>query len=415
MKAGIITIGDELLIGQVIDTNSAWIASELNKLGVAVIEKKSIADIEEHISLSISEYLQKYDIVFITGGLGPTNDDKTKNVLCKIFKSQLVLNNEVLNNILILLSKRNIPINENNKNQAMVPDKAIILQNEIGTAPGLMFTQNNKYLFALPGVPFEMKNIFQNHIVKILKENLNIRPILHKTILTGGLPESVLAEKINKWETNLPDYIKLAYLPSPGYIRLRLSIYDLHENNLATLETMTDELKQIIPDNIIIEEDTTPEKALRKILQQKKLTISTAESCTGGKIASLITSVSGSSAYFKGSIIAYSNEIKTQFLDIPEKILKNYGAVSKEVVEAMALNIKIKFNTDLSIAVSGIAGPDGGTNEKPVGTIWIAVASKNKVYSKKFNFSNDRLINIERTANTAIIMLTKFIEDIELF
>lgn len=409
MNAQIITIGDEILIGQVVDTNSAWLAKELNKIGIQVSKIISIGDDASEIQQTITEALHSSNIVIITGGLGPTKDDITKNVLCRIFNSELVLDNSVLENIKFLLDKRNIPLNENNISQAMVPDKAKVMNNSLGTAPGLMFEINGKLLFSLPGVPYEMKHIFSEHISAELQNKFQLLSNFHKTILTAGLAESVLAEKIQEWENRIPKDIKLAYLPSPGFIRLRLSKNNANKSDIETINFLVEKLKTILPENIIATEDIRLEEVLGNLLKQNSKTISTAESCTGGKIASLITSIPGSSAYFKGSIIAYSNEIKVKELSVNLETLEIYGAVSEQTVIEMAENIIKKFNTDYSLAVSGIAGPDGGSEQKPVGTIWIAVSNTKKTLTKKLLFPFDRITNIERTANTALLLLINYI------
>lgn len=409
MNAQIITIGDEILIGQIVDTNSAWIAKELNKLGISVSKIISIGDDASEIQQTITEALHSSKIVIITGGLGPTNDDITKNVLCQIFNSELVLNSYVLENIKFLLDKRNIPLNENNRSQALVPDKAKVLNNLIGTAPGLMFEKNDKILFSLPGVPYEMKYIFSEHVINELQNKFQLLSNFHKTILTARLAESVLAEKIQEWENSIPKNIKLAYLPSPGFIRLRLSKNNADKAEIETINLLVEKLKTLIPENIIATEDIRLEEVLGNLLKQNNKTICTAESCTGGKIASLITGIPGSSAYFEGSIIAYSNQIKVKELSVNPETLQIHGAVSEQTVIEMAENIRKKFNTDYSVAVSGIAGPDGGSKQKPVGTIWIAVSNTEKTLTKKLLFPFDRITNIERTANTALLLLINFI------
>jgi nicotinamide-nucleotide amidase len=409
MNAQIITIGDEILIGQIVDTNSAWIAKELNKLGISVSKIISIGDDASEIQQTITEALHSSKIVIITGGLGPTNDDITKNVLCQIFNSELVLNSYVLENIKFLLDKRNIPLNENNRSQALVPDKAKVLNNLIGTAPGLMFEKNDKILFSLPGVPYEMKYIFSEHVINELQNKFQLLSNFHKTILTAGLAESVLAEKIQEWENSIPKNIKLAYLPSPGFIRLRLSKNNADKAEIETINLLVEKLKTLIPENIIATEDIRLEEVLGNLLKQNNKTICTAESCTGGKIASLITGIPGSSAYFEGSIIAYSNQIKVKELSVNPETLQIHGAVSEQTVIEMAENIRKKFNTDYSVAVSGIAGPDGGSKQKPVGTIWIAVSNTEKTLTKRLLFPFDRITNIERTANTALLLLINFI------
>lgn len=409
MQASVITIGDEILIGQIVDTNSAWISQKLNETGIRVNYVISVGDNKADIVEAILNMMSKTDIVLITGGLGPTNDDITKNVLCGLFDTKPVLNEGVLENIKELLGKRGIVINQNNYGQAMVPEAALVLNNKAGTAPGMLFEKDGKYLISMPGVPFEMKYIMESHVLPFIKSTFKTKPILHKTILVVGLAESVLAEKIADWENALPGFVKLAYLPSPGFIRLRMSIYESKSEDMQLLENLLTGLKLIIPENIIAEDDVKPEVLIGNLLKERGKSMSTAESCTGGKIASMITAVPGSSAYFKGSVVSYDNEVKLNVLKVNEADLVKYGAVSQQVVEQMAKGALKLLNTDFSVAVSGIAGPDGGTEEKPVGTVWIAVASETKVVSKKYLFFNDREINILRAANTALAMLTEII------
>ncbi len=410
MQASILTIGDEILIGQIIDTNSAWISQKLNEVGVRINTIISIGDDKKDIVEAIDTLLQKSDLVLITGGLGPTNDDITKNVLCEMFDSKLVLSNLVLDNINELLSKRGFTMNPKNYDQAMVPENAIVLNNKMGTAPGMLFEKNGKYLISMPGVPFEMKHLIESQVLPFIKKTFQTKPILHKTILVVGLPESGLAEKIAEWENALPEFVKLAYLPSPGFIRLRMSIYESEPTHQLLLESLLVSLKQIIPSNIIAEHDVKPEILIGELLKEKGMTMCTAESCTGGKIASMITEIPGSSAYYKGSVISYDNEVKLNLLKVNENDLTKYGAVSQQVVEQMAAGAIKLLNTDYSVAVSGIAGPDGGTPEKPVGTIWIAVATKESIVSRKFLSLNNREINILRAANTALALLIEVVK-----
>lgn len=410
MFASIITIGDEILIGQIIDTNSAWISQKLNKEGIIVKEIRSIGDNKEQIISTISEMMNISDLVLVTGGLGPTNDDITKNVLCELFSSKLIVSEAVLQNITEFVTLRGFKMNTNNHDQAMVPNNATVLNNKMGTAPGMLFNKDGKYLISMPGVPFEMKHLMETQVLPFIKKTFTNKPIIHKTLLIYGLPESVLAEKIAEWENALPEFVKLAYLPAPGFIRLRLSIYEAEPEHQMLIEDLIINLKKIIAKNIFAEEDIKPEKLIGQLLKAKGKTLSTAESCTGGKISSLITSIPGSSVYYKGSIIAYDNSVKTNILAVKSEILKEYGAVSQQVVEKMAYGILNLLKTDYSIAVSGIAGPDGGTPEKPVGTIWIAVASHEKTISKKYQSLNDRETNILRASNTALAMLIEMIQ-----
>lgn len=411
MEAAILTIGDEILIGQIVDTNSAWLGNKLSEAGVRISKILSVGDKRDDIEQAVEMLMKNYKLVLVTGGLGPTNDDITKSVLCDYFNCKLVKSEEVLENINELLSKRGVPLNQNNINQALVPDKALILNNKKGTAPAMLFEKNGSFLISMPGVPFEMKWITENYVLPFIKDKFDPNQIFHKTIVTSGLPESVLAEKIADWENSLPEYVKLAYLPSPGFIRLRLSIYDYLPEYQTVVDDLVMKLKSLIPNNIIGEDDKKPEVLIGELLKKYSKTMSTAESCTGGTIASMITSVSGSSAYFMGSVVSYDNSVKINLLGVNESDLENYGAVSQQVVEQMAKGAIKTLKTDYAVSVSGIAGPDGGTPEKPVGTVWIAVASPNSVVSKKFQFFNDRDINIKRAANSALAMLIDFIRE----
>lgn len=415
MKSEIITIGDEILIGQIVDTNSAWMAQQLNSIGVSVSQITSISDEKNHILKTLQDAESRADIILVTGGLGPTKDDITKNTVCEYFGSKLVLHEKSLLNIKTFLEKRGVnTIINNNRNQALVPDNCCVLENYIGTAPGMWLEKNNKVFIFMPGVPFEMQFLVTNEVLPRLKSKFKLPEIVHKTIHVYGIPEAYLAEKISDWESALNQNIKLAYLPSPGLIRLRFSITGNNKPELLKqIDSEITKLKQLIPDNIISTDEKKIEEVIADLLKSKNATLSTAESCTGGAIAQAITSVSGSSAYYKGSIISYSNDVKINELGVLLSDLERYGAVSKEVVEQMAVRVRLKINTDYSIAVSGIAGPSGGTAGKPVGTIWIAVASAHKVISKKFQFGDNRIRNIERAKNTALDMLRKFLISID--
>ena len=414
MEAAILTIGDEILIGQIVDTNSAWLGNKLNEVGVRISKILSVGDNRKDIEQAVDMLMEKYRLVLVTGGLGPTNDDITKNVLCDYFNCKLVQSDEVLANINELLGKRGVPLNQNNLNQALVPDKAVVLNNRRGTAPAMLFEKNGSFLISMPGVPFEMKWITENYVLPFIKDKFDTNQIFHKTIVTSGLPESVLAEKIADWENSLPEYVKLAYLPSPGFIRLRLSIYNYLPEYQTLIDELVAQLKLLIPKNVIGEKDKKQEVLLGDLLKIYGKTMCTAESCTGGTIASMITSVPGSSAYFWGSIVSYDNSVKMNLLGVSKFDLEKYGAVSQQVVEQMAKGAITILKTDYAVSVSGVAGPDGGTPEKPVGTVWIAVASQNSVISKKLQFFNDRDINIKRAANSALAMLIDFVrEDVE--
>ncbi|MBI9053042.1 MAG: competence/damage-inducible protein A [Bacteroidales bacterium] len=410
MNAIIITIGDEILIGQTVDTNSAWIANRLNLIGIDVLKIISISDKREEIIKALNDSKQNVDIVLITGGLGPTNDDITKETLAEYFGVGLVQNNEVLNHIEKFVIKRKAHMNERNIKQAEVPENCKILQNEIGTAPGMLFEDGKRIIISMPGVPFEMIELMKNNVLPILKDMRSDLHIIHKIILTQGVPESKLAEILENWENNLPDTISLAYLPSPGLIKLRLTAKGDNElmlNNAIKKELI--KLESIIPELICGYDSEKLEELIGKILLSNNKTICTAESCTGGNIAHLITSISGSSGYFKGGVVAYSNDIKQNILSVNKSIIDDYGAVSKQVVEEMALGAKKIFNSDYAIATSGIAGPTGGTNEKPVGTIWIAIANNDGVYAKKYIFGDQRERNIQRASLTALNMLQKLV------
>ncbi|HNQ60242.1 MAG TPA: competence/damage-inducible protein A [Bacteroidales bacterium] len=406
MKAEIITIGDEILIGQIIDTNSAWIANELNLIGIDVCRMISIADQADEIIRAVDDSFQRVDVIVMTGGLGPTSDDKTKQVLCDYFQTHLLFDEEAYKDVEKFFSDRNLEVNEFNRQQAMLPENAINFPNSMGTARGMWFTKDGKHLFSLPGVPYEMKAIMQQSVLPELKKLSGLQFIFHKTIMTTGIGEAFLAEKIHTWETELPSFIKLAYLPSPGLVRLRLSAKGSHPEIVQNaVMQKVEELEKIIPEYIYGFDDEPLEKVVGDILKQKEKTLCTAESCTGGYISHLITSIPGSSDYFKGGVVAYSNEIKAEILQVDENLLKEYGAVSQQVVEAMAINARRLLQSDFSIAVSGIAGPDGGTPQKPVGYVWIAVADAQTCKSEVFHFGNQRMQNIQRTALSALNLI----------
>ena len=415
MKAEIITIGDEILIGQTVDTNSAWMANELNLVGTDIIRITSISDNKKEIFKALDNVTEDVDIILITGGLGPTDDDITKSALAEYFGADLVQNKDVLKHIEQFVIKRKAHMNERNVKQANVPENCKILTNTIGTAPAMLFEDNGKIIISMPGVPFEMKEIMKNHVIPLLKEKDNSFHIVHKVVLTQGMSESKLAEVLEDWESTLPIEISLAYLPSPGIIKLRLSAKG---NDKTFIERLVNEelekLQGIIPELICGYDLDSLEEVIGKSLIKLNKTLSTAESCTGGNIAHLITSISGSSAYFKGGVIAYSNEIKENVLSVSKSNIIDYGAVSKQVVEEMAKGIRELYNTDFAIATSGIAGPTGGTKEKPVGTTWIAIANRDKVISKRYIFGDQRERNIQRASLTALNMLKKLMLENEL-
>ncbi|MBW6498011.1 MAG: competence/damage-inducible protein A [Bacteroidales bacterium] len=413
MHAEIITIGEELLIGQIVNTNASWIAERLNEAGVAVKQVTVVADSESEILRALSEAFSRSDLVLTTGGLGPTRDDVTKLALCHFFKTGLVLNQEVLEDVSMLFSQRNLALTELNRQQALVPEAAKVLRNSNGTAPGLWLEKEGKICVAMPGVPYEMKAMVEGYILPELKKQRKDSFIVHRTILTQGIGESFLSEIIAEWENNLPPFIKLAYLPSPGMVRLRLSASGAREEDLMiALSEEEEKLRSLIPQYVWGFDRDTLEGVIGKLLVEKGLTVSTAESCTGGYLAHKITSVAGSSAYFMGSIVAYANELKSRFLWINKKLIEKHGAVSREVVEAMALNGCQTMSSDFCMATSGIAGPGGGTAEKPVGTVWIAVAFRDKVSSRLLHLGDQRDRNIARATLATLAMLREKILEI---
>ncbi|MBR6066828.1 MAG: competence/damage-inducible protein A [Bacteroidales bacterium] len=405
MNAGIIIIGDEILIGQVVDINSSWISREMNKIGFRTETVITVGDDGKSISDAIDRCLEVADVVFMTGGLGPTKDDITKKVICEKFGTELVLNEEVLANVAEMLGRRGIAMTENNRGQALVPATATVINNAVGTAPGIMMERNGKLLFSMPGVPFEMRYLMEHEIIPLIKKHYNLKPVFHKTLLLTGIAESILAEKISDWEDSLAKNVRLAYLPAYSSIRLRLSVYQPDDTIESYINAKVEELKRIVPENIIAYEDIKLEELVGKLLKDKHCTVATAESCTGGKVASLITSVSGSSEYYKGSVVSYCNEVKADVLGVSRADLEKYGAVSSTVAEQMASGVRRLLKTDYAVATTGIAGPTGGSDEKPVGTVWIAVATPTRVVSRKYVFGKDRSINIERFAASALSML----------
>jgi len=416
MLAEIITIGDEILIGQIIDTNSAWLGTELSNIGISVKQITSISDDKQHILEALALAEKRADIIIMTGGLGPTKDDITKHTLCQYFKTTLIVNQEVLNHVTAFFEKRNRPMLDVNLKQAEVPVNCEVLFNNHGTAPGMWFKHNNKIFISMPGVPFEMKGIMMDYGFDKLKQNFILPFIYHRTILTQGIGESFLADKLTDWENNLAAKdIKLAYLPSPGMVKLRLSAKGDDKQKLKiVVDNEADELYKLANDYIYGEEELgkaapTFQSIIGEILTKKNKTISIAESCTGGYISHLITSIAGSSAYYKGSVIAYENNIKIAELKVNPDTLKKFGAVSIECAKEMASGILKKFNTDYAIATTGIAGPTGETPDKPIGTVCIAIAAKNEVTAQKFIFGNHRERNIRMAADMALSMLNKVI------
>ena len=407
MNAEIVTIGDEILIGQIVDTNSAWIAQELNSIGFEVSRITSISDSGNEIKSAIDESFSRVDVVLMTGGLGPTSDDITKPALASYFGTTLTLHKPTLEHIATLFEQRGLPLTDSNRAQALLPTTCKVIPNIQGTAPGMMFHSGNKVLISMPGVPFEMKEIMQSHILPWLKHHGKMLDIIrHKTIHTFGLPESFLSEKLTSWERALPSHIKVAYLPSPTAIRLRLTA---RGRNLDMLETSIKkaayELLAEIPNEAFGYNNTSMAEVVGQLHTLTNTSVCTAESCTGGTIAQMLTAVPGSSRYFMGSVVAYANSVKEGVLNVNSSEIEFSGAVSKEVVESMAKGALRIFGTDYAIATSGIAGPGGGSHEKPVGTVWIAVAARDRVVSQLFRFGTDREKNIIRSSVSALNML----------
>jgi nicotinamide-nucleotide amidase len=406
MKVEIINIGDELLIGQVVNTNASWLADQLTLNGFTVGRIVTVSDNIDDILNAFREGLLKSDILLVSGGLGPTSDDLTREALCRFFSCNMRSDEDSLETIKKIFGRRNWLLTAINIKQAEVPEKCKAVSNPIGTSPGMWFEENGKILVAMPGVPFEMKKMVSDIILPQLKERLGQEKIVYRNILTQGLGESSLAERIKDWENDLPSQITLAYLPQPGIVRLRLMTKGNDEEEmLVMINKQIEKLKSIIPELIFGYDQETMESIIGELLLNKNVSLSTAESCTGGYIAHLITSVPGSSGYFKGSIVSYDNEVKIQQLSVREDDIQKWGAVSEQVVTQMAENVRERLKTDYSIAVSGIAGPDGGTIEKPVGTTWIAVATPENTIVKYFIFGDNRERNIRRAALTALNML----------
>lgn len=412
MEVEIITIGDELLIGQVVDTNSAWMGQLLGDAGFHVVRKVTVGDKEEDMLDAFSAAMKRSRIVLVTGGIGPTKDDITKKTLCKFFRTGLRFSEEVLENIEDIFWKSGKIMNELTRSQAYVPENGTVIQNKMGTAPVTWFDSGDHVLVSMPGVPYEMKWVMKEEIVPRLKKKFHRDEyIRHQTLWVNGYTESALAIRLGEFENGLPAFMKLAYLPTPGLIRLRLSAYYTDENAVdSAIKEQTRKLKTILGGNILAEEDKPIQEIMGELLRHKNLTLGTAESCTGGKIAEMITSVAGSSDYFVGSVVAYSNQVKHHVLNVSETSLQTYGAVSREVVEEMVSGAMKTLGSDCAVATSGIAGPGGGSPEKPVGTVWIAVSYKEKVRSRLFLFGKNREQNILRASNMALLMLKELVE-----
>ncbi|MGM9806192.1 MAG: competence/damage-inducible protein A [Candidatus Aphodosoma sp.] len=412
MKTHIINIGDELLIGQVVNTNASWMAEELNKCNISVTNISVISDGEDDIIRHLDLSLAETDVVLITGGLGPTKDDITKTVLCRYFNDELVTHIPTLENVRRFFERRGLPFTDINKAQALVPSRCKVVLNEVGTAPCMVFDHEGKTIVSMPGVPFEMKWLMTNHILPMLCAKLGSEAIVHRTVLTFGIGESFLADRIASWEDALPSYIRLAYLPEAGKVRLRLSAYGSDHLQLqCEVEKRIGQLHDIIPDNIYGYDDDTVQSVVGRLLAGRHATLATAESCTGGLVANTIVSVPGASEYFVGGIVAYDNRIKISQLGVPEGILGRHGAVSEETALAMARGCLAVFGVDYAIATTGISGPGGGTADKPQGTVYIAVASSaGKAVCRRYVFQTIRTEHQCRTANQALFDLWQMLK-----
>ncbi|OJW18486.1 competence/damage-inducible protein A [Mucilaginibacter sp. 44-25] len=412
MLAEIITIGDEILIGQIVDTNSAWMAQQLNLIGIRVKQISSVSDDRSHILKALDEAASRADIILITGGLGPTKDDITKQTLAEYFKVPMVLNEEALNLVLERFKRYNRPMLEVNRMQAQVPQNCEVLQNYNGTAPGMWFYEGGKVYVSMPGVPFEMQYMVQEQVIPKLKTVFKLPVIIHKTILTAGEGESYLAERIADIESALPSHIKLAYLPKMGQVRLRLSAYGEHKDFLQQqVGAFAAQIVERVKDNVMAEEDKPIEKVVLDEMESRHLTLSVAESCTGGYFSHQITQHAGSSSVFLGGAVTYSNQLKEDILGISKETLYQYGAVSEQTATEMVEGALRQFKSDYAVAITGIAGPGGGSEEKPVGTVYVAVANANKTVVKKFTFGNKRVQNIEQSAVRAFFMLNTLLKE----
>ena len=408
MKAELITIGDEILIGQIINTNAVFLAKELNKIGIEIAQITSISDQKEHIIEALDASTKRAEVVILTGGLGPTKDDLTKHTLCEYFNDTLIENEEILAHIEEIFKKYvNTPINNQNRQQALLPSKASIFKNDHGTASGMWFEKKDQIIISLPGVPFEMKSLMNQSVIPQLQKHF-IRPfILHKTIMTYGLGESAIAERIEAWENNLPQIIKLAYLPNLGRVRIRLSSVGSNEELLK--DAIDSEIEKLLPliNDIFVgfEDETSLELQIKEGFVKQQKTLALAESCTGGEIASRLTQVAGASGYFKGCAVAYHTQSKTDLLGVSEALINKYSVVSKEVASAMAQNARKKFNATVGLSTTGNAGPSKGDSDAEIGTVWIAIATQDKIVTEKFLFGRHRERVIGKSVNKALELL----------
>ncbi len=410
MNAIIITIGDEILMGQILDTNSQYIARRLTEIGVEVTEELSIPDKREEIYETVDYAMQEADLIFVTGGLGPTKDDVTKKVLAEYFGSRLVFNPQAMEWLEELLRNRNLPMNENNKSQAFLPDNCRLLRNFKGTASGMWFERGWKSLISMPGVPFEMEHLMDMYVIPELKAKYPHLQLEYRMLKVYDVAESQLAHHLEMWEDALPDGLKLAYLPSPGMVKLRVTA---NGEGIKQLEERYESLKEVLTGMRYTEGDDALEKQMGKVLRKKGMTIATAESCTGGEIARLITSVPGSSEYFKGTVVAYANDVKIRVLGVAAEDIEKEGAVSEKVVLQMAEGVRKLMQANYAVSTSGVAGPDGGTPEKPVGTVWIGIATPKRTFARKFVFSFTRERNIAKAAAKALELLMLEVENVE--
>ena len=406
MKSTIITIGDEILIGQILDTNSRYISQALNRIGVVVTERTSIGDSAEQIVSTLDRALAMSDVVIITGGLGPTKDDITKHTLARYYNSELVYNEQVGSFVEQLLARRGIAFTELNRGQAMVPQCCTVLHNAHGTAPGMWFERDGKVVVSLPGVPFEMRHLIDDSVVPMLAERFELKAIVHRTMITSGIAESILAERIATWEDNLPDVLHLAYLPAPNVVRLRLSAYEVDGQSVRRMiDDEFDKLKGIIPEAIVGFEDATVEQLVHRWMRENGKTLSVAESCTGGAIAAKFTAMAGASVYFNAGVVSYSNEAKRDILGVNMDDIVRYGAVSETVAIQMAEGVRRAGQSDYAVSTTGIAGPTGGSAEKPVGTVWIGIATPKGSFAVLKNCGTDRSQIIDRATAYAIKLL----------